>query len=235
MTIAGISSSFPINPLGPAMMADGIEKVAALGNGIVGNISETFRQMPDHLAKIGLSYTTLGAAFYTMRLPFYYIEYFVHRAKEDGPAGIIGSILNFFSDVCSAFQWFGNLKIIDLGKIAAAIGRVPVIGFLAKLSLGLISGVLFGVGNFFFAIDAVIKLAKGNLSRSEEIAAWMDLASSVLQVAFMILTLVGCTIVPLLITVVVAAGVFTTFGFCFHYIPMLMKSTKNETRQSLST
>ena len=225
MTIDSISSAFPINPMGAQIAAQGIERVAALGNGIVGRISETFQRMPEHLASIGLSYGTLGDAFYTLRLPFYYIEYFVHEAKKDTPAGIIGAILNFFSDICSAFKWFGRLKLIDLGKIAQAIGKIPVIGFLAKISLGLLSGILFGIGNFFFAIDAVIKLAKGNLNRREEMVAWFNLASSVMQVAFMILNLVGCTIVPLLITVVVTAGIFTMLGFCFKHIPPLVHAT----------
>lgn len=155
-----------------------------------------------------LNWTILGHAFFAVRIPLVYLDYFINHLKNDSPAGVAGSVLNFFSDIGSAIQWFTHLKIFDAAKVSAALGKIRCIGsLLTKIPFGSVVNTLFGFANIFYSIDAVIKLSKGNLDKKGRISAWLDLVTTIMQVVIFILFLAGCSTLPgVAIFSVLAAG-----------------------------
>lgn len=173
----------PISPL-PAIKAD------TWGAKALEVIKQTFQDK-------NLNFTTLGHAFYALRIPLTYLDYFINHVKNDSPTRIIGSVLNFFSDIGSAIQWFSHLKIVDAAKFSASIGKIPAIGsFLVKIPFASVVNTLFGFANIFYSIDAVIKLSKGNLDKKGRISAWLDLIATIMQVVLFILFVAGCMALP---------------------------------------
>lgn len=163
-----------------------------------------------------LNWSTLGHAFYALRIPLTYLDYFINHVKNDSAPGIIGSVLNFLSDIGSTIQWFCHIKILDAAKIAQAFGKIRCIGtFLSKIPFASVVNTLFGFANIFYSINAVIKLSKGNLDKKERISAWLDLIATIMQVVIFILFVAGCASLPgvLVFSALAAAMAIGAWGY----------------------
>lgn len=149
--------------------------------------------------------TILGHAFFALRLPLMYLDYFINPNKNDSVSKTVGSLLNFLSDIGSTLEWFSFLKIVDAAKVSQALGKIRFIGkFLVKIPLNSVISTLFGFANIFYSIDGVIKLSKGNLNKRETISTWLDLAVAVMQVVLFILFVAGCVSVAVSALTVIA-------------------------------
>lgn len=196
----------------PDALLNGLELVQS-GFSIV----EHVKKIPNYFAKFNLSWNAFGYAFYALRLPFYYFEYFLHSAQSDTIPSILGNVLYFFSDVGAIFQWFNEIKLIDLGRLSASFGKISVLKHVARIPLGGVVNGFCGAACAFFAVDALIRLSKGTLSRRERIVAWLDVVGSIMQIALTVLFFAGCTSFIPLIALGVVSGSISLLAFCFRY------------------
>ena len=152
-----------------------------------------------HQAFSNIPFSIIGLGYRVVKMPFSYLLYIAHGMRQDGPEAIIGNFLTYFADIGRFYQFLDALKVIDLEKIALDLGKTRFIGALANISLGSVVNGLTGFASAFFGMDAVIRLSKGNLTRLETVATWIDLAASVMQIAFVILFFAGVVCFPFLL------------------------------------
>jgi hypothetical protein len=153
-----------------------------------------------------LSITTLRYAFYGARIPFIYLEYFVHDAVHDTALAVIGNILYLFAEIGNFAQWLNHLNLIDLSAISSALGKVGVFGALGVCPIDAGLGIVSGIASVFYAVDYIMKLASGKLSDKEEVAVCFGLSASVVHIiALIIFFSSGGTLFPLTIGLTLAS------------------------------
>lgn len=129
-----------------------------------------------------LTFTVLRYGFYGIRIPFIYLEYFVHDMVRDTGIAIAANVLYLFSEVGSLAKWLHHLKLIDLGKVSLTLGKSTVLTALAACPIDASLNIFSGIASVFYTIDFTIKLVKGDLSRQEKIATWLGLTSCVIHI-----------------------------------------------------
>lgn len=196
--ISGIGVSNPSNA--PNGIDVALKAIAAAGASFLENFSSG-------LAACGnLSITTLRYAFYGARIPFIYLEYFVHDAVHDTALAVIGNVLYLFGELGNFAQWLNHLNLIDLSMISNAMGKVGVLGALGVCPIDAGLGIVSGIASVFYAVDYIVKLASGKLSDKEEVAVCFGLSASVVHVVAIIIFLSsGGTLFPLTIGLTLAS------------------------------
>lgn len=147
------------------------------------------------------------------------IDYLLNRKyKNDGKWAIAGNVSLFFSDICGVFLWLNELTVIQLAKISNALGKVPVLKVLAKVTLINVVKCTYTAGYALLGFDAIYRLVHEKETIKKRQAA-LDLASCTAEVAFGIFLLSGGTSVPLYISFgIVAAGLgFAAFLHKFEF------------------
>ncbi len=101
------------------------------------------------------------------------------------------------ADAIGAALWLDSLKIIDLAKISASLGRVPVLGTIVKVGFGtMVNGLVAGAFGFM-GIESCIKLSEANAelkkaekgtdahksARAKQIQSIIEIAWSVAEIA----------------------------------------------------
>jgi hypothetical protein len=180
-----------------------------------------------HEAFSNISFSLVGLGYRVVKMPFSYVLYIVHGMRQDGPAAIIGNILTYCADIGRFYQFLDALKVIDLEKIGAQMGKTRFIGAMAHISLGSVVNGLTGFASAFFGMDAIIRLSKGNLTRLETIATWIDLAASVMQIAFVILFFAGVVCFPFLLVSSLVPLAFSILTFSLRSIESIRNCRKS--------
>lgn len=193
-------------------------KITELGYKVFGRLQEGF-----FLGKLHLTADNSLSCFYALRIPFGFAMLVYRGIHKASAAECIARVLQLLSDIGHAVLIAAHHKLVDLAKLAASFGKLRVIGKLALIPLRSVVNIAFGLANFFFGIDALIRLAKGNLTRREEACAWLDLAAAVAQVAIMIILLCCTGGFPAVIALGLVSGAFTCLSYGIHYWPLLVK------------
>lgn len=202
---AGIYPTVSVNGvLNPPNNSSGID--VAL-NAIASAGASFLEHFSHGLAACGnLSVTTLRYAFYGARIPFIYLEYFVHDAVHDTALAVIGNILYLFGELGNFVQWLHHLNLIDISAISSALGKVGVFGALGVCPIDAGLGIVSGIASAFYAVDYIMKLASGKLSDKEEVAVCFGLSASIVHiVALVIFFSSGGTLFPLTIGLTLAS------------------------------
>lgn len=203
----------------PDALLNGLE---LLRNGA--QIYDRIKNIPELLSEFNLSLNSFGYAFYTLRLPFFYLEYFLHSIKNDEPLSAIGNVLYFFSDVGSSLAWFNDLKVFDLAKLSQQIGKVRVIGAVVKIPLNSVISLFCGFAYIFFGMDAIVRLSRGTLDRGDRLLAWLDIANSIIQVVLMCLVLFSGVTAPVILGLTLVSGSISVITFGIRYGKLLRSS-----------
>lgn len=203
---AGAYSSIPLKngvsnvPDKTSVFDVALSAIAAVGTSFLEHFS-------DGLAACGnLSITTLRYAFYGARIPFIYLEYFVHDAIHDTALAVIGNIMYLFGELGNFAQWLNHLNLIDLSSISSALGKVGVLGSLGVCPIDAGLGIISGIASVLYAIDYIMKLTSGKLSDNEEVAVCFGLSASIVHiVALIIFFASGGTLFPLTVGLTLAS------------------------------
>lgn len=153
-----------------------------------------------------LSVTTLRYAFYGARIPFIYLEYFVHDAVHDTSIAVIGNILYLFGELGHFAQWLNHLNLIDLSSISSALGKIELLGSLGVCPIDAGLGIVSGAASVLYAIDYIMELSSGKLSDKEEVAVGFGLSASIVHIiALVIFFSSGGTLFPLTVGLTLAS------------------------------
>lgn len=147
------------------------------------------------------------------------IDYFVNRRfiKEGEPINVfvlIGTSFITAVDFGSLLSWLNDLKIIDLGRVSMAMGKVPVFRTMALVNLSTYLGVgsLIAVG--FFLADAVNRFDNA-CNKDQRIKAMIDIAGRIVGISLIIFTLSGGTAVPALVILGTMSAALGIAGFLY--------------------
>jgi hypothetical protein len=178
------SSTFhPSSSFSQASLGDVSEAISKIVQVSLDAIQATVDQIQEVGSGIAtLTFTTLRYAFYAVRIPFIYLEYFVHDMVHDSAIAIVGNILYLFSELGFFFKWFDHLKIIDLSTVSSALGKFSVFNSFGICPIDAGLGIISGIASVCYSIDYITQLAKGNLSRQERIAVWFGLSSCIVHI-----------------------------------------------------
>jgi hypothetical protein len=83
--------------------------------------------------------------------------------------------------VLDSLKWLAAHSVLSLAKAAAAISRVPVLGFAAKFSLGTLSDAFCIIGCIFDIVDCAMKIAK--TKGKPHTREWLAIANDVGKIA----------------------------------------------------
>lgn len=183
--------------------------------------STLFDQAQAFLSAHQLTFTALRYGFYGIRIPFIYLEYFVHEVIHDTPVAIIGNVLYLFSEIGYLTKWFEHLKLIDLGQISRFLGKSTFLSSISHCPIDAGLNIVSGVASLFYAVDYSVKLAKGNLPRQERIAVWFGLTASVVHmVAIIIFCASGSALFPVTLGLTAASVALYVVYWCLHRYPI---------------
>ena len=190
--------------------------------GKIAHVAEDiFDQVHTLLTSYQLNFTVLRYAFYGIRIPFIYLEYFVHDLIHDTPLAIVGNVLYLFSELGYLAKWFEHLNLLDLGHISVALGKSGFLSGLAHCPIDAGLSIISGVASVFYAIDYSIKLAKGNLPRQEKIAVWLGLTASLIHiVAIAIFCGSGSALFPVTLALTGVSVIFYVAYWVLHRYPI---------------
>lgn len=151
------------------------------------------------------------------------IDYFVKgNYKNDrgsvNKLSLVGNILVTLADFGGVVLWLNELKIIQLAKWGASLGKQAIFSPLVRFGLTRILGVVGGAGFVFLGADAVYRMATAK-NKYQFGKACFDLAWSVSEIALRVFILAGCTNVPGLVTLgILAAGTgIAAFLYGYYY------------------
>lgn len=147
------------------------------------------------------------------------IDYFVNRRfkKEGEPINklmLIGNIFITAVDLGSVASWLNDLKILDLGRISLAMGKVPVLKIVTTASLGTCLGVGAIIGVGFFTADAVRRAIYAE-NKEQRTKAMIDIATNTAKIALITFTLSGGTNVPTLVVLGTLSAGLGIAGFLY--------------------
>lgn len=183
--------------------------------------SDLFNQIGAFLSAHQLTFTALRYGFYGMRIPFIYLEYFVHEMIHDTAIAIIGNILYLFSELGYLAKWFDHLKYIDLGQLSKAFGKSTFLSSLGGCPIDAGLNIISGIASVFYMVDYSIKLAKGNLPRQERIAVWLGLTSSIVHiVAIAVFLASGSAMFPVTLGLTAGSVFFYVLYWFLHRYPI---------------
>lgn len=149
--------------------------------------STFFERFSEGLAACGnLSITTLRYAFYGARIPFIYLEYFVHDAMHDTAIAVTGNIMYLFGELGNFAQWLHHLELIDLSAISNALGKIEFLGSLGVSPIDAGLGIISGIASVLYVIDYIMELASGKLTDKEEVAVGFGLSASIVHIIALI-------------------------------------------------
>lgn len=182
----GIYPTMSVNGgIGPSTNSSGIgaalTAIASVGTSFLDHISNALSACGN------LGITTLRYAFYGARIPFIYLEYFVHDAIHDTALAIVGNIMYLFGELGNFAQWLNHLNLIDLSMISSALGKVGILGALGVCPIDAGLGIVSGIASVLYAVDYIMKLASGKLSDKEEVAVCFGLSSSIVHIVAIII------------------------------------------------
>lgn len=191
-----------------------LDAISATGKSFFGHLS-------DGLAACGnLSITTLRYAFYGARIPFIYLEYFVHDAVHDTAIATIGNIMYLFGELGNFAQWLNHLNLIDLSAISGALGKIEFLGSLGVCPIDACLGVVSGIASVLYAIDYIMELASGKLSDKEEVAVGFGLSASIVHIlALVIFFASGGTLFPITVGLTLASVVLYVTYWALREMP----------------
>jgi hypothetical protein len=149
--------------------------IAEAGSGFMGLIS-------DAMASRDLTITTLRYGFYGVRIPFIYMEYFVHDAIDDSVLAIAGNIMYLFGELGNFAQWLYHFNLIDLGSISNALGKVGALSSLGVTPIDASLGIISGIASVLYTIDYIIKLSTEDHTTQEQVEIGFGLAASVVHI-----------------------------------------------------
>lgn len=182
-------------------------------------VSNLFSQAQTFLSTHQLTFTVIRYGFYGMRIPFIYLEYFVHDMIHDTPVAIIGNVLYLFCEIGYLGKWFEHLNLINLGKISAFLGKSSFLSSLSSCPIGAGLNIISGIASVFFAVNYSIKLAKGNLPRQQRIAIWFGLTASVVHiVAIAVFLTSGSSLFPVTLGLTgISVAFYIVYWFLHRY------------------
>lgn len=163
-----------------SVSAVGIDAIQTVGSGFMAAVSEG-------LSAKNLTFSTIRHAFFGLRVPFIYLEYFVHDAVNDTPIALLGNILYLFGEVGLGAQWLAHLELIDLGFISSALGKSA---FLSSLGISAIDGglgIVSGIASVLYSVDYIIKLSTEDLGLQEKVGISFGLAASLVHVLALVI------------------------------------------------
>jgi hypothetical protein len=138
------------------------------------------------------------------------LDYWINsRYKKEGEPinkmSLLGNAVFTAVDFGSVLSWLNNLKILDLGGIANAIGKVPILKIITNTSLSTYLGLGAVIGITFFAADALKRTVNAQ-NKEQRIKAFIDVTGCVTRIALVTFTLSGGTNVPTLVALGILSG-----------------------------
>ena len=217
---AGIYSAMPIGDVAQSLSDKtplfdvALNAIRAAGASFLEHFSEGLAACGD------LSITTLRYAFYGARIPFIYLEYFVHDAVHDTTLAVMGNIMYLFGELGNFAQWLNHLDLIDLSSISSALGKIEILGSLGVCPIDAGLGIVSGIASVLYAIDYIMKLASGKLSDNEEVAVCFGLSASIVHiVALIVFFASGGTLFPLTVGLTLASVVLYVTYWALREMP----------------
>lgn len=166
-----------------ASVGSGLSKVVQVATPAIDSVGASFGELfVKFLDGLNLGFSSIRHGFFGMRIPFIYMEYFVHDAAKDTALKLSGYILYLFGEIGLGAQWLHHLGLLDLSQISAAIGNIGVLGSLGVSSLDAGLGIISGIASVLFSIDYVIKLCQDNLSTLEVVKIGFGLVSCLVHI-----------------------------------------------------
>lgn len=113
-------------------------------------------------------------------------------AQEDIAKGhkfaFMSKVSLFLADIGSIGLWLGEVGVINLGKCAASIGRLPIFSLVQKISLLAFTRTVAMFGFGFLGINALIRLGNGENVTTH----LLTLTQCVAEVALKTFLIAGC-------------------------------------------
>lgn len=147
------------------------------------------------------------------------IDYFVNRRfiKEGEPINklhLIGSSIMAAVDLGSVCSWLNDLKILELGKIAAEMGKVPVLRTVALVSLGTYLSGGAVVALTFLLVDSTNKFDRA-YNQDQRIKSAIDIASRIVAISLITFGLSGGTALVVLVPLGVLSATLGLSSFLY--------------------
>lgn len=78
--------------------------------------------------------------------------------SETSGLSIAHKVTSLATSILKTIKFFGTLRLMDLERFAASIGKIPVFGIVSKLPLGVVLNILKFVVNVLGAVEDVLKI-----------------------------------------------------------------------------
>lgn len=157
------------------------------------------------ISRRGLTIQLFLHGCYAMRIPMFYLERYVHDQPRKSVLERFSDGFFVASDVVGAVNFFKTFPILQLGKLAAKIGKGSFVQILKRLPLPPIVSAFRGMAFLCYGAFSVKKLIDQNSTRAEKRQACIDIASAVAEIAFAILIVAGCAFPPIMIPLSILA------------------------------
>jgi len=111
-----------------------------------------------------------------------------------------------------------SVGLINLGKWAESIGKIPFLGFITKVSLVTVVRAAVGIAYTFFAVDSIMKMIdlKNENSDKKRIHAGFKLLHCIAEVAFKIVVLAGGTAISTIAPLGMLAAGTGVLSYLYH-------------------
>lgn len=130
------------------------------------------------------------------------------KFQQDGKFAVLGRLAMFAAHTGEALLWFSQIGFINLNKIAASLGNIPIFTKTIQISLGYATARVFGIAYALFAIDALDRLIKpGNIF--QKTIAKLELLANATEVLLDLMLVAGVVNV---VSLGVMAGICVSSG-----------------------
>jgi hypothetical protein len=151
------------------------------------------------VSRRGLTIELILHGCYAMRIPMFYLERYVHDQPRKSILERFSDGFFVASDVVGAVNFFKKFPILQLGKLAAKVGKGPFGQMLKRIPLPPILSAFRGMAFLCYGAYSVKKLSNPLSTKAEKRQACIDIASAIAEIAFAILIVAGCTFMPLML------------------------------------